>query len=71
VVDFACPASIVAALFERGDGCRDTGEITGYASVDPEAGRSHHGYRRYGKEFSTVNGPRSRNSARRSRMELV
>ena len=72
VVDLARPASVVPAPFERSDCCRDTGEIAGYASVDPEPGRSHHGYRRYGKEFNTVNGARSRSPAPDlRRMELV
>jgi len=63
MVDLAGPASVVPALFDRCNRRRHPGEIAGYATVDPEAGGAHHGYRRYGKEFTTVNDQRSRSPA--------
>jgi hypothetical protein len=55
VVDFGCPAAVIAPSLERARGLGDVGELAGNGPVNPEAAAVTHKGERYSKQFSMVN----------------
>jgi hypothetical protein len=54
MVDFGCPAAVIASSLQRARRFRDAGEFAGDAPVDLEAAVATHTRGRYSKQFSMV-----------------